>query len=72
IGTGDTCAADEANRVIGLIRGKLTNADVTIQYGGSVNPGNVDQIMAQSEIDGALVGGASLDPESFARIVCYQ
>ncbi|MBE9030224.1 triose-phosphate isomerase [filamentous cyanobacterium LEGE 11480] len=72
IGTGDTCASDEANRVIGLIRGKLTNADVTIQYGGSVNPGNVDEIMAQPEIDGALVGGASLKPDSFARIVCFQ
>ncbi len=72
IGTGDTCAAAEANRVIGLIRSKLTHGDVPIQYGGSVNPGNVDEIMAQSEIDGALVGGASLKPESFARIVNYR
>ncbi|MEM8640357.1 MAG: triose-phosphate isomerase [Cyanobacteria bacterium P01_G01_bin.54] len=72
IGTGDTCAADEANRVIGLIRQQLTNPAVTIQYGGSVKPGNVDEIMAQPEIDGALVGGASLDPEGFARIVNYQ
>lgn len=72
IGTGDTCEAAEANRVIGLIRQKLTNANVTIQYGGSVKPDNVDEIMAQPEIDGALVGGASLQPESFARIVNYQ
>ena len=72
IGTGDTCASDEANRVIGLIRSKLTNQDVPIQYGGSVKPENVDEIMAQPEIDGALVGGASLKPESFARIVNYQ
>ena len=72
IGTGDTCAATEANRVIGLIRSKLSNQDVTIQYGGSVKPGNVDEIMAQPEIDGALVGGASLDPESFARGVNYE
>ncbi len=72
IGTGDTCASDEANRVIGLIRSKLTNKDVSIQYGGSVNPKNVDEIMAQSEIDGALVGGASLTADSFARIVNYQ
>lgn len=72
IGTGDTCEAKEANRVIGLIRSKLTNPNVTIQYGGSVNPKNVDEIMAQPEIDGALVGGASLQPESFARIVNYQ
>jgi len=72
IGTGDTCASDEANRVIGLIRSKLTNPDVPIQYGGSVKPANVDEIMAQPEIDGALVGGASLEAESFARIVNYQ
>jgi triosephosphate isomerase len=72
IGTGDTCASDEANRVIGLIRSKLTNKDVSIQYGGSVNPKNVDEIMAQSDIDGALVGGASLTADSFARIVNYQ
>ncbi|AIE75599.1 MULTISPECIES: triose-phosphate isomerase [unclassified Synechocystis] len=72
IGTGDTCAATEANRVIGLIREQLSNSQVTIQYGGSVNANNVDEIMAQPEIDGALVGGASLEPESFARIVNFQ
>mgnify|MGYP006275891523 CR=1 FL=1 len=72
IGTGDTCASDEANRVIGLIRSKLSNPDVTIQYGGSVKPDNVDEIMAQPEIDGALVGGASLDASGFARIANYQ
>ncbi len=72
IGTGDTCESGEANRVIGLIRDQLTNKDVSIQYGGSVKPENVDEIMAQPEIDGALVGGASLEPESFARIVNYQ
>ncbi|WP_404788297.1 triose-phosphate isomerase [Altericista sp. CCNU0014] len=72
IGTGDTCAADEANRVIGLIRSRLKNPDTTIQYGGSVNPKNVDELMAQPEIDGALVGGASLTAESFSRIVNYQ
>ncbi|MEB3211071.1 MAG: triose-phosphate isomerase [Leptolyngbyaceae bacterium] len=72
IGTGDTCESKEANRVIGLIRSKLENADVPIQYGGSVKPGNIDEIMAQPEIDGALVGGASLDPSGFARIINYQ
>lgn len=72
IGTGDTCDAKEANRVIGLIRSKLTNANVPIQYGGSVKPDNIDEIMAQPEIDGALVGGASLEAASFARIVNYQ
>ena len=72
IGTGDTCAASEANRVIGLIRAQLDHKDVSIQYGGSVKPNNIDEIMAQPEIDGALVGGASLEPASFARIVNYQ
>ncbi len=72
IGTGDTCEAAEANRVIGLIRAQLTNPEVTIQYGGSVKPGNIDEIMAQPAIDGALVGGASLDAADFARIVNYQ
>lgn len=72
IGTGDTCASSEANRVIGLIRDNLDNKNVSIQYGGSVKPDNIDEIMAQSEIDGALVGGASLDAASFARIVNYQ
>ncbi|HEY9813124.1 MAG TPA: triose-phosphate isomerase [Candidatus Sericytochromatia bacterium] len=72
IGTGDTCESSEANRVIGVIRSQLSNADVTIQYGGSVKPDNIDEIMAQPEIDGALVGGASLQPASFARLVNYQ
>ena len=72
IGTGDTCESVEANRVIGIIRQQLDNRDVTIQYGGSVKPGNIDEIMAQPEIDGVLVGGASLSPSSFARIVNYQ
>jgi len=72
IGTGDTCEAIEANRVIGLIRSQLSTPNVSIQYGGSVKPGNIDEIMAQPEIDGALVGGASLVPEDFARIVNFQ
>ncbi len=71
IGTGDTCDAEEANRVIGLIRSQLTNPNVPIQYGGSVKPSNIDEIMAQPEIDGVLVGGASLTPESFGRIVNF-
>ena len=72
IGTGDTCESSEANRVIGLIRSQLTNSNTPIQYGGSVKPENIDEIMTQPEIDGALVGGASLQPESFARIVNYR
>jgi triosephosphate isomerase len=72
IGTGDTCETAEANRVIGKIRSLLSNPDLSIQYGGSVKPDNIDEIMAQPEIDGVLVGGASLQPASFARIVNYQ
>ncbi|MCP2729260.1 triose-phosphate isomerase [Limnofasciculus baicalensis] len=72
IGTGDTCESTEANRVIGLIRSQLKVADVPIQYGGSVKSNNIDEIMAQPEIDGALVGGASLEADSFGRIVNYH
>ncbi|MBD0389135.1 MAG: triose-phosphate isomerase [Nostoc sp. C3-bin3] len=72
IGTGETCEAMEANRIIGLIRSQLSNPNVSIQYGGSVKPNNIDEIMAQPEIDGVLVGGASLEPESFARIVNFK
>ncbi len=72
IGTGDTCAAEEANRVIKLVRSRLTHSDVTIQYGGSVKAENIDEIMEQSDIDGALVGGASLTGDSFSRIVNYR
>jgi triosephosphate isomerase len=72
IGTGQTCAAQEANRVIGLIRQHLGNAQLPILYGGSVKAGNIDELMAQPETDGVLVGGASLDPQEFARIVNFQ
>lgn len=72
IGTGDTCETKEANRVIGLIRSKLTNPDVPIQYGGSVKPENIDEVMVMPEIDGVLVGGASLEATSFDRIVNYK
>jgi triosephosphate isomerase len=43
-----------------------------VQYGGSVKPGNIAELMAQPDIDGALVGGASLDPDEFARIVGWS
>jgi triosephosphate isomerase (TIM) len=72
IGTGATCEATEANRVIGIIRDQLSNPDVTIQYGGSVKPSNIDEIMAQPQIDGVLVGGASLAADDFAGIVNYK
>jgi triosephosphate isomerase (TIM) len=71
IGTGETCESEEANRVIGLIRKRIKSEQVPILYGGSVKPTNIDELMAQPEIDGALVGGASLEAESFARIVNY-
>ncbi len=48
-----------------------TAAAVRIQYGGSVKPGNIAELMAQPDIDGALVGGASLDPDEFAKIINY-
>ena len=72
IGTGKTCEADEANRICGLIRSWVGATDLVIQYGGSVKPGNIDELMAMSDIDGVLVGGASLQPDSFARIANYQ
>jgi triosephosphate isomerase len=72
IGTGDTCEPQEANHVISVIRSQLDNQNVPIQYGGSVKPDNIDAIMSQPEIDGALVGGGSLDPVAFARIVNYR
>ena len=72
IGTGDTCEAKEANRTIGMIRAQSGNPNLTIQYGGSVKPSNIDEVMAQPEIDGVLVGGASLTAVEFARIVNYS
>ena len=51
--------------------GKTAEA-IRIQYGGSVKPGNIAELMAEPEIDGALVGGASLDPDDFARIVRFR
>jgi triosephosphate isomerase (TIM) len=72
IGTGDTCESTEANRVIGMIRQHIGQPNITIQYGGSVKSNNIDEIMAQPEIDGALVGGASLTAPDFARIANYQ
>ena len=72
IGTGKTCEASEANRICGLIRSWVGAMDLVIQYGGSVKPANIDELMAKSDIDGVLVGGASLEPDSFARIANYQ
>ncbi len=72
IGTGKTCEAEEANRICSLIRKWVGSSNLIIQYGGSVKPNNIDEIMSMSDIDGVLVGGASLEPESFARIANYQ
>ena len=81
IGSGNTCPPDEANRVIGVIRKEITllqqatsqaTDHVRILYGGSVKPDNIDDLMAMPEVDGVLVGTASLEPQAFARIVNYQ
>ncbi len=74
IGTGRTATPEQAQEVCAFIRDVLRErgavADaVRILYGGSVKPANVAELMAQPDIDGALVGGASLDPEEFAAIV---
>jgi triosephosphate isomerase len=77
IGTGRTATPEIAQEVHALVRARLrqrfgTAGDrIRIQYGGSVKPDNVDALMAQPDIDGALVGGASLDPDAFARIVRF-
>ena len=72
IGTGKTCEAKEANRICSLIRSWSGTIELIIQYGGSVKPTNIDEIMSMSDIDGVLVGGASLDPQGFARIANYK
>jgi triosephosphate isomerase len=76
IGTGKTATAGDAQTVCHAIRNAIgaqfdadTAASVRIQYGGSVKAGTTEELMAQPDVDGALVGGASLDPEEFARIV---
>ncbi|MEX2280737.1 MAG: triose-phosphate isomerase [Acidimicrobiia bacterium] len=77
IGTGRTADPDTAGSVVELIRetvrGMVGEAadSLRILYGGSVNPGNIKWFMAKSHIDGALVGGASLDPDTFAAVVRY-
>lgn len=79
IGTGRNADPSDAGRVTEVIRTVLDQklgADVAtsvrVQYGGSVKPGNIREFMAHPEIDGALVGGASLDPEDLALIIKYR
>ena len=76
IGTGKTATAEDANEVCGAIRttiGNLYGQDIAdkirIQYGGSVKPDNIAELLSMEHIDGALVGGASLDPSSFLKLV---
>ena len=79
IGTGKTATAEQANEMCALIRGILDGMlgeyiaeNTRIQYGGSVKPGNIAELMAQPEIDGALVGGASLKPDDFNSIIEFN
>ncbi|MEU6485261.1 triose-phosphate isomerase [Streptomyces sp. NPDC046887] len=79
IGTGEVATPEDAQEVCGAIRGRLAElysqelADtVRIQYGGSVKSSNVAAIMAQPDVDGALIGGAALDPEEFVKIVRFR
>jgi triosephosphate isomerase (TIM) len=79
IGTGRTASSDDAQAVCNLVRrvvaevaGAEAAATVRIQYGGSVKAGNAAELMAQPDIDGALVGGASLEADDFAQIVQYR
>ncbi|GAB2544618.1 triose-phosphate isomerase [Gracilibacillus alcaliphilus] len=76
IGTGKTATSEQANEVCSFIRKVIAESvsaeaaeAVRIQYGGSVKPANVDELLAQSDIDGALVGGASLEADSFLQLV---
>jgi len=79
IGTVETATPEQAQEVCHLIRetvaglyDQTTAENVRIQYGGSMKPANVKELMAQPDIDGGLVGGASLQPESFLELVHYQ
>lgn len=76
IGTGKTATSEDANEVCGAIRstiGELYGEDIAskvrIQYGGSVKPENIEELLSMEHIDGALVGGASLEPSSFLKLV---
>ena len=78
IGTGRNATPDDANATIGVIRSTIrelvhdTADDMRILYGGSMKPGNVADLMAMPEVDGGLVGGASLDPDDFARVIRFS
>lgn len=77
IGTGKTATSQDANDTISEIRNAIKEVfgtvaeEVRIQYGGSMNPQNVAELMAMSDIDGGLIGGASLKAEDFSKVVNY-
>ena len=79
IGTGKTATSEDANNAIKAIRNKISEIygndvadNVIIQYGGSVKSSNAKELFTTSDIDGGLVGGASLDPEEFSKIVNFE
>ncbi len=78
IGTGKTATPEDANNTIKIIRkvvrklyGRASASSIRIQYGGSMNPKNASQLMAMEQIDGGLIGGASLKAEDFAKVVNF-
>ena len=79
IGTGKTATSEDANNMIKTIRGQIAELfgndvaeEVIIQYGGSVKSSNAKELFTTSDIDGGLVGGASLKPDEFSKIVNYE
>ncbi len=79
IGTGVTATPEDAQSMCAYVRecvtsiaGKSASETVRIQYGGSVKPINAAELMSQKDIDGALVGGAALEADTFARIIQYR
>lgn len=79
IGTGKTATKEDANETIGYIRriigntfGKEVSKELRIQYGGSMNPANAKDLMSMRNIDGGLIGGASLKAEDFSKVVNYK
>ncbi|MCZ7533016.1 MAG: triose-phosphate isomerase [Acidimicrobiia bacterium] len=77
IGTGRTASADDAGKMCSFVRTTVeavapgASDQTRVLYGGSVNPGNIAGLMAKRDIDGGLVGGASLDPDTFASVIRY-
>jgi triosephosphate isomerase len=79
IGTGKTATSDQAQEIHQFLRsvleksfGNMLAKSIRILYGGSVKPNNIAELMTMPDVDGALVGGASLDPETFSKIVQFK